>query len=129
MATDEATDAAALNRQFPLRPIRSDEELSRAQSIIDSLLDKGDDVDHYLDVLSDLVRKYETETHPIQPVSAEQMLRHILESRELTQAEVARGAGIAEPTISAVLAGRRKLNRDHIAALSAYFGVSPAVFF
>lgn len=120
-----------LNRRFPLRPIRSDEELERACAIIDDLsgresLDPAED--DYLDVLGDLVEKYEDEAHPLPSVSGEAMLRHILEARGLTQAEVARGAGIAEPTISAILAGRRSLNRDHIAALAGYFGVSPAVF-
>jgi HTH-type transcriptional regulator/antitoxin HigA len=120
-----------LNRRFPLRPIRSDEALARANAVIAELLRRGDldpAEDDYLDVLGDLVWKYENEAHPLPAVSGEEMLRHIIESRDLSQAEVARGAGIAEPTISAILAGRRSLNRDHIAALSRYFGVSPAVF-
>lgn len=61
-------------------------------------------------------------------VSGEDVPRHILESRDLSQAELSRGTGIAEPTISAILKGKRTLNRNHIAALSSYLGVSPAVF-
>ena len=121
----------ALNRALPLRPIRNDEELGRAHQVIDQLLRQGDLTpaeDDYLDVLGDLVWKYENEAHPIPSVSGEEMLRHILESRGLTQSEVARGSEIAEPTISAILAGRRLLNRDHIAALARYFAISPAVF-
>jgi hypothetical protein len=40
---------------------------------------------------------------------------------------VATGAGIAGSTISAMLAGKRRLNRKHITALARYFAVGPAV--
>ena len=130
-ATVDRRRFLALNRRFPLRPIRSEEELGRACAIVDELsireaLDPAEE--DYLDVLGDLIERYEDEAHPLPAISGEAMLRHILEARDLTQAEVARGAGIAEPTISAILAGRRTLNRDHIAALARYLGVSPAVF-
>ena len=41
---------------------------------------------------------------------------------------MAAGAEITGSTISAVLAGKRGLNRKHIMALARYFSVSPAVF-
>ena len=130
-AVSDSRRFLALNRRFPLRPIRSDEDLARANAIIAELLrleELDPAEDDYLDVLGDLVANYEERHHPIADVPGEAMLRHIIESRGLTQAEVSRGAGIAEPTISALLGGRRTLNRGHIAALSGYFGVSPALF-
>ena len=42
--------------------------------------------------------------------------------------EVARGAGIAVSTLSAILNGKRKLNLDHIARLARYFGLEQAFF-
>ena len=56
------------------------------------------------------------------------MLRHLIEARKTTQARVAAEAGIAESTISAVLAGKRGLSRKHIEALARHFKVNPAVF-
>jgi HTH-type transcriptional regulator/antitoxin HigA len=120
-----------LNMHFPLRPIRTDKELATANEIISKLLarEELDSVeDDYLDVLGDLVLKYEEENHPLPNVAGEDVLRHIIEARGLTQAQIARGAEIAEPTISAILAGRRMLNRSHIEALSRFLGVSPSVF-
>ena len=120
-----------LIRQLPLRPIRSEEELDIAIAMVDSLIDRDEltsDEDDYLDVLSDLVRKYETEHHPMPPVSDAEMLRHLIESRDTTQARVAAEAGIAESTVSEVLAGKRGLNRKHIEALARHFKVNPAVF-
>ncbi len=121
-----------LVRAFPLRPIRSDDELDRAIATIDSLIMR-DDLDlaeeDYVDVLSDLVHKYEAEHDPIAPVPDADMVRFLLESNSMSQAELAQRSEIAESTISEVLAGKRKLSRRHIAALAKVFRVSPAIFF
>jgi HTH-type transcriptional regulator/antitoxin HigA len=120
-----------LVRRFPLRPIRSEEELDRAIAVIDSLIDRDElspDEQDYLDILGDIVERYETEHHPLPPVSDAEMLRHLIEARGTTQARVAAKTGISESTISAILAGRRGLNRKHIEALARYFKVNPAVF-
>jgi HTH-type transcriptional regulator/antitoxin HigA len=120
-----------LVRRFPLRPIRSDEELDRAIRTIDSLIDRENlevEEKDYLDVLSDLVERYETEHHPISPLPDGELLQHLIETGGTTQAEVARGAGIAESTISEVIAGKRKLSRGHIGKLARYFGVQPGAF-
>jgi HTH-type transcriptional regulator / antitoxin HigA len=121
-----------LVRAFPLRPIRSDSGLDRAIAVIDSLivredLDPGEE--DYLDVLGDLVHKYEAEHDPIAPVADADMVRFLLESNEMAQTELAQRSEIAESTISEILAGKRKLSRRHIEALSRVFRVSPAVFF
>ena len=116
---------------FPLRPIRSDEELKRAIAVIDTLLGKGTldaDEQDYLDVLSDLVEKFESEEDPFPPVSEADMLRHLIGARDITQLKLATDTGIAGSTISSILSGKRGLTRDQIATLSQYFKVSPAVF-
>lgn len=121
-----------LVRAFALRPIRSDAELDRAIAMIDSLTDR-DDLDpgeeDYRDVLADLVHKYEAEHDPIAPVPDADMVRFLLDSNDMTQAELAERSEVAESTISEILAGRRKLSRRHITAISKVFHVSPGVFF
>jgi HTH-type transcriptional regulator/antitoxin HigA len=120
-----------LIRRFPLRPIRSDEELDRAIAVVDGLLDRTDlnqDERDYLDVLSDLIERYESEAYPVPPASDAEVLAHLIEARGTTQAQVARETKLAESTISEVLAGKRELNRTHIGQLARYFGVGPAVF-
>jgi HTH-type transcriptional regulator/antitoxin HigA len=120
-----------LVRRFPLRPIRSDEELDRAVAMVDSLIDRenlNQDEQDYLDVLSDLVERYETEVHPIAPVSDAVLLTHLIEMKGVTQAEVAAQTGIGESTISAFVSGARIPNRKHIAKLAPYFHINPGVF-
>ena len=116
---------------FPLRPIRTGAELDAAIRVIDMLIDQERRTkaeDDYLDVLSDLVEVYEDKTIPMGPVSHADMLQSCLDDWRVTQAKVARDTGIAESTVSEVLAGKRKLNRAQIGKLARYFKVSPAAF-
>jgi HTH-type transcriptional regulator / antitoxin HigA len=64
----------------------------------------------------------------MRPVGDAELLRFLIEQKGVTQAAVATGAGIAESTVSAVLAGKRKLNRGQIASLARYFHVEPGTF-
>ena len=121
-----------LVREFPLRPIRSDAELDRAIAMIDSLIardDLGSGEEDYVDVLGDLVHRYEAEHDPIASVPDAEMIRFLIESNDMTQAELAQRCEIAESTISEILAGKRKLSRRHIATMAGVFRVSPAIFF
>jgi len=120
-----------LVHQFPLRPIRSDKELDDAVRMVDVLLDRRDlapEEEDYLEVLGDLVERYETEVHPMPPVSDAEVLRHLLEAKGVGRIELCAVTGIADSTISDVLKGKRSLNRGHIGKLARYFKVSPNVF-
>lgn len=120
-----------LVRQFPLRPLRSGADLDAAVAVIDRLIDQpklSAPEQDYLDVLSDLVEAYEAQAVPIQPASDAELLRFLIEQKQVTQANVASAAGIAESTISAILSGKRKVNRAQITKLARYFHVEPAVF-
>lgn len=120
-----------LVRRFPLRPIRSDEELNEAVRVVDSLLDRRDlasDEEDYLEVLGGLIEAYESEAHPMPPVSDAEMLRHLIEAKGVSQTQVSDATGIADSTISEVLKGKRALNRNHIGKLAKYFKVPPDVF-
>ena len=117
--------------QFAIRPIHSDEELEGAVKMVDSLLDRRDlapEEDDYLEVLGDLIERYESEAHPMAPVSDAEMLRHLIEAKGVSQTEICSATGIADSTISEILKGRRSLNRGHIGKLARYFNVSPDVF-
>jgi HTH-type transcriptional regulator / antitoxin HigA len=117
--------------QFPLRPLRSDEDLDKAIGVVDSLLDRrelGAGEEDYLDVLGDLIERFESEAHPMAPVSDAEMLRHLIEAKGVSQTEVSDATGVAVSTISEVLQGKRRLNRSHIGKFAKYFSVSPQVF-
>jgi HTH-type transcriptional regulator / antitoxin HigA len=119
-----------LVKSFPLVPIRDDTHLKEAQEVIDRLLRKRLDSggEAYLEVLTDLVEAYEDEHHEIEDASEASVLRLMMESNDLTQAELARRVGISASTISAVLGGARSLTRQQVVTMAAFFRVSPSVF-
>jgi HTH-type transcriptional regulator/antitoxin HigA len=121
----------ALIRRFPLRPIRSEDQLDAAFGVIDELTDRDDlsaaEAD-YLDVLGDLVERYEDRHVEMPRVGDAAMLRCLMEEKGISQADVVRGAGISKTVLSLVLNGKRDLTREHIEALSKYLGISPVVF-
>jgi HTH-type transcriptional regulator/antitoxin HigA len=127
------TDPAYLTliRRFPLRPIRSDAELDAASEVVDDLTDRDDlspSESDYLDVLGDLVEKYEDEHVEMAHVSDAAMLRSLMDEMGVKQVDVVRGTGISKTVLSLVLNGKRDLTREHIGVLSKYFGVNPSSF-
>jgi HTH-type transcriptional regulator/antitoxin HigA len=121
-----------LIRRFPLRPIRTDDDLERAIAVSLALDGRRDDLDaaerDYHDVLVTLIAQYEDEHYPIPDVSGPEMLRCLIENRGVTQAAVARGAGLRESALSEILAGKRPMGRKTIESLACYFKVDPGLF-
>ena len=115
---------------FPLASIRSDDQLAEAQKVMDHLLAEGrldDGAEMYLDALSDLVAAYEDAHHPIEPASDADMLRHLMEAKGVTQAQLSRDTRLPKSTISEVLAGKKPFSRQMIRKLGDYFKVDVSV--
>ncbi len=115
---------------FPLASIKSDEYLQEAQKVMDQLLARGeldDGEEMYLDALSDLVAAYEDEHYPIEPASDAEMLRHLMDAKEVTQAQLSRDTTIPKSTISEVLAGKKPFSRQMIRKFAGYFNVDASV--
>src|SRR3954447_2337677 len=100
---------------FPLASIRSDEQLEEAQNVMDQLLARGElngGEEMYLDALSDLVAAYEDEHYAIAPASDADMLRHLMEARGVTQAQLSKDTTVPKSSISEILAGKKHLSRQ-----------------
>jgi HTH-type transcriptional regulator / antitoxin HigA len=128
-------DYLAMIGRLPLLPIESAGVHRRGMTVANDLLKKkarGGKLSRgeagYLSVLLDLLESYERARFPHRRVSDGEMLAHLLEAKDVTQAQIERDTGIAAPTISAVIAGRRRLTRDQIGKLAAYFHVAPTAF-
>ena len=120
-----------LVRRFPLRPIRDEGVLDAATAMIDELLrlpELTPEEDDYLDVLGDLVEKYEAQAHPVPGAPACDVLRYLMECRGLSEAELAKGLAMPATVLSEVLAGERDLSQADIAKMADYFGINAEVF-
>src|SRR5438105_7911114 len=115
---------------FPLASIKSDEQLQEAQRVMDRLLARGeldDGEEMYLDALSDLVATYEDKHYAIEPAADADMLRHLMEAKGVTQAQLRRDTMLPKSTISEVLAGKKPFSRQMIRKFAAYFKVDVSV--
>jgi HTH-type transcriptional regulator / antitoxin HigA len=121
-----------LVRSCPLRVIRAEEEYECAIDMLNRLSDRGEDrtpdETEYLLALAVFVEKYEDEHDPIAPASGVEMLRDLIESRQITRSDVAAGAGLAVSTVSDILAGKRKMSLEQIERLARFFEVKPSFF-
>jgi HTH-type transcriptional regulator/antitoxin HigA len=115
-----------------LRIVRSEGEYQRAITMLDRLSDVGPertaDETEFLLALAVFVEKYERAHEPALTATGAEMLGYLIETHGVKQGDVAAGAGLADSTISEILAGKRRMNVKHIEALARYFQVEPAVF-
>ena len=118
-------------RQGAPHLIHSDEELAQYTEELFKLTAKSHltpEEEEAIDLLTLLIERYEAERYPVPDADPIEVLRFLLDRNGLSQRDIAAELG-SESTVSLILAGKRRLNRDHIARLSRRFHVSPSVFF
>ncbi len=114
-----------------LRPIHDEGGYERMTEIMNALLDATEDDDDHslsglLELVSDMVSKYEQEHYAIEPNDPKEILRFLIEARGLKQEDLA--TIVPQSNLSAILSGKRKISATLAGKLSKYFGISPAVF-
>lgn len=131
-AAQAADSYLDLVRECPLRIIHTETEYRQAVAMLDRLSDLGpartEDQTEYLLALSMSVEKYERSHEPIPASSGVEMLGYLIETHDVRQGNVAAGTGLADSTMSEILAGKRRMNVKHIEVLARFFKVEPAVF-
>ncbi len=121
----------AFDTMAHLRPIRDQADYDRMVAMMNSLLEvAGDDDDHPLsgliDLVGDLVSKYEQVHHAIEPAQPRDALRYLMEARGLKQEDLS--AIVPQGNLSAILAGKRNISATLAGKLGKFFGISAAVF-
>lgn len=111
--------------------MHNDAEYDRMVQLMYALLDTvGDNETHalasLLDLVSDLVSAYDSAHYAIEPSEPKEVLRYLLESKNLTQ--TALSEIVPQSNLSAILAGKRKISANLASQLAKLFNVSPAVF-
>lgn len=122
---------AAFDSMVHLRPIHDQAGYDQMVALMNSLLDVvGEDEDHalfgLLELVGDVVSKYEREHYPIEPATPRDSLRFLMEARGLTQEDLS--AIVPQSNLSSILAGKRKISATLAGKLGKFFGVSPALF-
>ncbi len=125
-----------LVREFPLRPIRDVDMYDKAASIMDKLIGDpklidDEDISDYVCVLDMLIEDYVQATNPeliYKKAPPSEVLRHLLESSDMTQTELSKESGVAISTVSGILSGKRGISPRSREAFAKVFNVKPSVF-
>jgi HTH-type transcriptional regulator / antitoxin HigA len=112
--------------------IGSQRDYERVVALMNGLLDvvRGNErhpLASLLGVLGDLVAAYEAREVAMPDVEPREVLRLLMETNTLSQADLAEELG-GQSVVSNILAGKRAINARQARALSERFGVSSAVF-
>ena len=116
------TYADLLVRYVP-RVIRSERAHRRALGKIDALMAiarPSKAQQGILDLLIETVERYEEQTLPTPELSPSELLAHLIDVREITQAELAQATSICRSSVSDMLAGRRQISKANAVKLAAY---------
>jgi HTH-type transcriptional regulator / antitoxin HigA len=120
-----------LLNEFPPRPIKSEQEFTAVQKVVDVLLDAkqlSTDQKEYLNLLGMIIYEYEGKKVGIPDIYGVDLLNVLIDEWGLKQKELI-PIFKTESIVSAVLNGHRQLTVEHIQKLAEFFHVSPAVFF
>jgi HTH-type transcriptional regulator / antitoxin HigA len=120
-----------LLRQAQPEIISDDRSHQRALRIVDSLMKKSrltKAEGKLLDLLAKLIDDYEETIYPTPEVPPSRMLKHLIDAKGATQAELARQTGVPRSTISEVLKGKRSISVENAYRLAKYFHVEPTLF-
>lgn len=105
IATESENDSAiALAQELEHRPMRSLEE------------------ETFLELLVTLIEKFEAEQYPIPPGTTGSMLRHLMDARDLEEADLIPVLGIQEK-VAAILTDERPIQLDEARKLAKFFRV------
>ena len=111
--------------------IESEAELDRAEEIINRLLSKGENLspeeEKLLDLVSDLVEKYEDEHYPFPEVAPNEILKFLMTENDYKQSDLLHvfgSSGIA----SEVVNGKRSISKAQAKKLAEFFKVSVELF-
>ncbi len=134
MATIVNDDNKAYERlikRFPLRPIRDDKQNDRAAEICDMLVDRIDSLNQaerdYLEVLTDLIAKYESRWDTeVAEMSPRKLIQYLMDQNGLAQKDLVPEFG-SPSRVSEFLKGERRLSLEQTKRLAERFRLNIAV--
>jgi HTH-type transcriptional regulator/antitoxin HigA len=123
-----------LVQKFPLKPIRSNEQLHAAHRVIDEMTKipeeklTQDQLD-YLEVLGTLTTTYEDRfmSPEVAGVTGLDVLKHLLEANDMSASDLGRLLGNRELG-SKILREEREISKAAAKSLGDHFGVPPEIF-
>jgi HTH-type transcriptional regulator / antitoxin HigA len=117
-----------LIKRFPLRPIRNDEQNMLAAEVCDSLTDHIGSLspaeNDYLEVLTDLIAKYESKwDDEVAVMTPRELIQYLMKQNDLAQKDLIQEFG-SPSRVSEFLKGERKLSVEQAKKLARRFSLN-----
>ncbi|MGL5064179.1 MAG: helix-turn-helix domain-containing protein [Microcoleus sp.] len=112
------------------RPILNDTDYELALAEVESLMSKEEltpEEETLLNLWALLIEEYEAKYYPIPEATPRDVLLHLIEVRELKQADLVGVIG-SKGVVSEVVNGKRAISKAQAKALGEFFNVNPSVF-
>lgn len=112
------------------KPILNEEDYDRALSEVENLMSQDaltPEQEALLEVWALLIEKYEEKYYPIPEATPQAVLLHLMEVREIKQADLVGEIG-SKGVISEIVNGKRAISKAQAKALGAFFNVNSSVF-
>ena len=124
---------SSLLRAVQPRVIRDAQDHARALAEIDRLMKenaKSPDPARVelIDLLAVLIEKYERAAFPVPIASPVDVIRQLMEARQMSQVALAQELGIATPQLADILSGVREITVELAHNMARVFGVPATVF-
>lgn len=121
----------ALCAALPLNIIQNEDEYDLAIEKLNDLLDAGGANENHplalvVHQLGESIASYEDAHHPLPVLPPNEMLRYLMEERDIKQGELPEVG--SQGVVSEILAGKRRLNTRQISALAKRFEVPGDLF-
>jgi HTH-type transcriptional regulator / antitoxin HigA len=121
---------ADLLAQYQPKVITNDQENEQAIAAIEELSHRQNltpEEDSLVELLVTLVEKFEDEHHPIPIASPLEVVRHLMEAKDMIQEDLIGVIG-SRGVVSEIMNGKRNLSNAQAKALGEYFSVEPSLF-
>lgn len=129
-AIDSKLYGQILSRELP-RPIRNDRELEKAIARLEELDPRHEHLTaeerELAELYTALIEAYEDQRYPVPRVAPSQLLKALLEQREMAQSDIAHLLGGSGHT-SEVLNGKRSVSKAQAKRLAAFFDLPAESF-
>ncbi|MGG6238930.1 helix-turn-helix domain-containing protein [Nodosilinea sp. AN01ver1] len=114
--------------------IQSEAAYNEALAALETLLDQGESLSieesAIVTLLATLIEDYEEQQIDqikLEAVTPHEVLRHLMEARDLRQADLVPMIG-SKGVVSEIINGKRTISKAQAKVLGAFFHVSPALF-
>ncbi|MBX9257770.1 transcriptional regulator [Desmonostoc muscorum CCALA 125] len=116
--------------EFQPKAIATEEECDRALETVEKFMackERSPEQTAILQLLVTLIEEFENKHYPIEPASPHAILKHLMEAREIKQADLVGIIG-SKGVVSEVVNEKRAISKEQAKALGEFFHVSPALF-